>query len=124
NWAEANEFASKRVFKGVKGRLASIKKPETHTFILMNLPPADRTWIGLRYFCNNRKLGRVNGEPFKPGDFKAWAPEWDRSAGVGCQERGYMPVAYLPVSDGFRWFAIGGLKLYRDLLVEYPTGKP
>lgn len=124
NWAEANEFASKRVFKGVKGRLAIIKSADTHSFILMNLRPADFTWIGLRYFCKGQKLVWSNGESFKPNDFKAWAPAWDQSAGVGCQERSYMPVAYTATKEGFRWIAKGGAKLYRDLLIEYPTGKP
>ena len=124
NWGDARAFASKRVYKGTHGRLAKVATAEIHSFILMNLRPADFTWIGLRYLCNGRKLEWADGEVFQPSDFKVWAPAWDQSSGVGCRERGYMPVAYTSVRDGFRWIAKGGLKLYTDLLVEYPTGKP
>jgi hypothetical protein len=124
NWASAKAFASRRVYKGTHGRLAIVKSAATHSFILMNLRPADNTWIGLRYFCKGRKLEWVDGEVFKANDFKAWDRVWDQSAGVQCQEQGYMPVAYTSAHDGFRWIAKGGLKLYRDLLIEYPTGGP
>jgi hypothetical protein len=124
NWADAEAFAKKRIFKGVHGRLAVIKSLETHSFIMMNFRPATYTWIGLRYFCKGRKLVWSDGDEFQRGDFQAWATPWDQSSGVGCHERSYMPVAYNGTSDGFRWIAKGGLKIYRDLLIEYPTGKP
>lgn len=124
NWAEAQAYASKRVFKGVPGRLAIIGSADTHSFILINLRPSDYTWIGLRYFCNQRKLEWSNGQVFRTNAFKAWDTAWDQSAGVACKERGYMPVAYTSAKNGFRWVAKGGMKAYSDLLIEYPTGGP
>ena len=124
NWQSAQEYASRRNFKGVKGRLAIIKDGETHSLIMRNLRPTEYTWIGLRYFCSQKKLQWTDGSVHLKTDFSSWHSNWDQSAGVGCNELGYMPVAYNGMADGFRWVAKGGLKLYTDLLIQYPTGQP
>jgi hypothetical protein len=124
NWQNAQEYASRRNFKGVKGRLAIIKDAETHALIMKNLRPSEYTWIGLRYICSQKKLQWADGSVHLKTDFSAWHANWDQSAGVGCQELGYMSVAYNGMPEGFRWVAKGALKLYTDLLVQYPTGQP
>ena len=124
NWQSAQEYAGRRNFKGVKGRLAIIKDAETHALIMKNLRPSEYTWIGLRYICSQKKLQWTDGSVHLKTDFSAWHSQWDQSAGVECQELGYMPVAYNGMPDGFRWVAKGGLKLYTDMLIQYPTGEP
>src|SRR5689334_8578707 len=56
NWAEAQAYAARLSFKGATGRLAIVKHAETHALILKELRPSEYTWIGLRYFCDKRKL--------------------------------------------------------------------
>jgi hypothetical protein len=92
----------------------------------------EAAWIGLRYVCQTRTLQWVSGESHPATGFKAWDAKWDQSVpGAGCLktgrgwgERPWMPVAYSPVGQGFRWFAMGGAKEYAYYFVEYPTGKP
>lgn len=124
NWGGARDFASRRVYKGARGRLATIKNAETHSFIMLNLQPRENTVIGLRYFCKTRSLQWSDGASLDPKGFQAWDVQWDQSAGVGCKEHGYMSVAYTGASRGFRWIAKGALKAFYDVLIEYPTGQP
>jgi hypothetical protein len=124
NWSEAYAFASRRVYKGARGRLVVIPNAETHEFIMSTLRPVAMTWIGLRYFCNDRRLVWSTGERHDSKAFQAWHAQWDQSGGVKCQELGFMSVAYTSVQEGFRWISKGGLKLSSDMLIEYPTGQP
>lgn len=118
--------ASGRKFKGVSGRLAIIKSPDTHLFVMQKLRPNEEAWIGLRYLCKLRQLRWVNGETVSKGQFQAWHTKWDQSANAGCVKGGgeadWMPVAYMGVQDGFRWVAKGAKKKYISFIVEYPTG--
>jgi len=118
--------AAGRVFKGVRGRLATVKSQATHELIMQTLRPDMDTWIGLRYFCNTRELKWIDGESLKRGDFQAWHQQWDQGGNASCTkgrgEANWMPVAYTPVSAGFRWIAKGAFKHYRAILVEYPVG--
>jgi hypothetical protein len=123
-WAEAQAYASRRVYKGAHGRLAVVKSAEVHSLIVTELKPSTYTWIGLRYFCDKRKLEWSDGSTHLKQDFSLWHANWNQSAGVECQERGYMSVAYLPPNEGLRWVAKGGGKKYYDLIVEFPTGRP
>jgi hypothetical protein len=125
NWAEAEAYATQRVYKGVRGRLAVIKSLETHSLIFTKLRPSDNiTAIGLRYFCKSRKAQWSNGDFLEVRDFQAWSRTWNQAGEIGCSERGYMSIAYTSVAEGFRWIAKGGLKAFAELLIEYPTGKP
>lgn len=118
--------ASGRSFKGTKGRLAVIRSHETHMFIMQNFRADEEFWIGLRYFCKQRQLRWVTGEVWSKGQFAAWDTNWDHSDNAGCVknvgEADWMPVAYKPVQQGFRWMARGAKKIYVAFLVEYPTG--
>ena len=119
--------ATGRAFKGTPGRLAIIRHSDTHLFIMHNLRPNEAAWIGLRYLCKPRELRWVNGEMLSKGQFQAWDKQWDQSGIAGCVKGGgetdWMPVAYSPAAEGFRWIAKGGKKIYVAYLVEYPTGK-
>jgi hypothetical protein len=119
--------ASGRSFKGTKGRLAVIKSYETHMFIMEHFRPNEEAWIGLRYFCKTRQLRWVSGDLLAQGQFNAWHSQWDQAQNASCVrgtgEADWMPVAYAPVAQGFRWIAKGAKKLYVAFLVEYPTGK-
>jgi hypothetical protein len=123
NWKKANELAQQRVFKNTKGRLAVISDAETHSFLMRTFQPKENVFTGLRYSCKARKLYWTNGQEMKKSDFHAWAPQWDQSAGVGCQE-GDMPVVYTSAAEGFRWVGKGAYKLYFAFFIEYPTGQP
>jgi len=126
-WLQADQAARQRVYKGIKGRLAAVDTQEVHTFILENLQPDQWTFIGLRYFCKVRKLLWTNGKSLERGQFQAWHPQWDQSAGAGCVNGGgeadWMSVAYTPANDGFRWVAKGAKKRYYAYIVEYPTNE-
>ena len=125
NWEEADIAARSRVYKGARGRLAAIDSQELHNFIFETLQPDQWTFIGLRYFCKVRKLLWSNGKTLERGQFQAWAPEWDQSSGAGCVKGGgeadWMPVAYSPSNNGFRWVAKGAKKKYYAYIVEYPV---
>ena len=81
----------------------------------------------MRYLCKPRELRWVNGEMLQKGQFQAWDTKWDQSGIAGCVKGGgetdWMPVAYSPAGEGFRWIAKGGKKIYVSFIVEYPTGK-
>ncbi len=131
NWRSAHRAAGSRIFKGVRGRLAVIDRPETHQFILQNFDLTHPTWIGLRYWCRFRMLEWNDLRPYSPGDpgrFHAWHPQWySKSPKCGdwwARESAYMPVFYRPHGErNARWQAIGPAKFFPRFLVEYPTGE-
>ena len=78
-WRDARKAALSKTFKGVRGRLAVIDRPETHQFILRNFEVKKPMWIGLRYWCGFRMLEWNGLRPYSPGDpgrFQAWPPQW------------------------------------------------
>lgn len=125
NWEEADRAARMRVYKGIHGRLASIETQAIHTFVFENLQPDEWTFIGLRYFCKLRKLMWSSGKSLERGQFQAWHAQWDQSETAGCVkstgEADWMPVAYSPSREGFRWVAKGARKKYYAYIVEYPA---
>ncbi len=132
SWRFAHKAALSRTFKGVRGRLAVIDRPETHQFILQNFEVNKEIWIGLRYWCPFRML-EWNGlrayPPGDPGHFHAWHPQWYRNTQSICaswrsKELSYMPVYYQPLGERTaRWQATGPSKGFKLFLVEYPTGE-
>ena len=129
SWRDAHRAALSRTFKGVRGRLAVIDRPETHQFILQNFDLSRETWIGLRYWCRYRMLewdGLRSYSPGDPGRFHAWHPQWSRKA---CQswwskELSYLPFFYTSLGErNARWQATGSAKFFGRFLVEYPTGE-
>ena len=131
NWRSAHKAAGSRTFKGVRGRLAVIDRPETHQFILQNFEVNEEIWIGLRYWCRFRMLQWNDLRPYssgEPGRFHAWHPQWYRVS-PSCsswrsKEQAYKPVYYQPLGGGnARWQASGPTKFFKRFLVEYPTGE-
>ena len=132
SWRFARSAALSRTFKGVRGRLAVIDRPETHQFILQNFDLSHETWIGLRYWCRFRMLEWNGLRPYSPGDpgrFHAWHPQWYRNIQQRCgnirsEKLGYMPFYYQPLGErNARWQGSGSAKFFGRFLVEYPTGE-
>ena len=132
NWLEAYELARQRVYKGVNGRLAIVSDIDTHEFLAKTFQPNTFVWIGLRYLCAKRLLQESTGKLIGRLSFAPWAANW-RGGNWICEidpatkrpaASDFMPVAYSPISQGFRWTGIGRHKRYYYFFVEYPTGKP
>ena len=132
---DAMAMASKRSYKGARGRLAIVKSLTTHEFLAKHLSPAGSAWIGLRYYCRFNKLMWVNGEIFENGkDFAPWSPRgWRLQGGSPRSTKestcpsgraGALPVHYWGMEDGFSWNANGYAKGFNAMIIEYPTGKP
>ncbi|MCG8355518.1 MAG: C-type lectin domain-containing protein [Kiloniellales bacterium] len=125
-WRGARKEATKHVYKGIQGRLAIIHSKHVHELLArhfkLNKPFLSPAWIGLRYWCLNRKLEWVNGSVLKKvrGNFMAWDRPWFRNENVRCGRGAgvYMPVAYLP---SYRWQASGRNKGHFYYFVEYPA---
>lgn len=127
-WLTASALAKARVYKGVHGRLAIVKTVATHDFLERTFHPNNYTWIGLRYWCATRKLELSDGEVVTHLSFAAWDKNWNQDI-YACHTSyppgpDYMPIAYSPIQDGFRWIGKGRNKHYWYYLVEYPTGHP
>ena len=132
NWIFAHRTALSRFYKGARGRLAVIDRPETHQFILQNFDLKFPLWIGLRYWCSFRMLQWNGLRPYSPSDsghFQAWHPQWYRNPQSICSpdlsgEKAYMPFYYEPLGRrNARWQASGPGKGFVRFLVEYPTGE-
>lgn len=131
NWHEAQGFAARRMYKGVRGHLAVVKDLETHEFLMHTFQPKTFVWVGLRYMCVGL-LEDATGKQVKKGSFMVWARDWRRTP-FGCPKDtatgrpvagSYMPIAYSPVPEGFQWIAQGPQKRFYYFFVEYPTGAP
>jgi len=128
-WEEAYKLARERVYKGVRGQLAVVDSLASHEFLARTFQADNLAWIGLRYWCENRKVQFVNGQYWSRGMFSAWDQKWDQS-GVKdpCGEyhsyrrHQYMPVAYHSVGGGFRWAAFEWNKAFYAYFVQYSTG--
>lgn len=134
NWEAARIRAGKKIFKGVRGRLAVVDSPETHDFVVRTFHLDQRelsVWIGLRYWCSARLLQWEGGRPFSPSDhdrFRLWHAKWSRSDDSACgltrsRRVGFAPVYYRTISGLTRWQAVGAAKYFSYYLVEFPTGE-
>lgn len=132
-WQEAKALAERRTHKGVRGRLAVIKDPETNAFLRTTFRPEEEAWIGLRYWCAFGKLQWVTGDEHPLTAYANWDIIWNRNAvhrneGNGqnvCPRdvRGaYLGVHYWAVNEGFYWNAHAAPKKFPLFFVEYPTG--
>ncbi|MGF1606314.1 MAG: C-type lectin domain-containing protein [Rhodothalassiaceae bacterium] len=123
-WEEARLFASRARYNGRKGRLVIIDTPEKYEAIISNFPlqyvSNNYTWIGLRYWCLNRRLQWVDGGTPGRSAFSVWHAQWFRNPQITCSNSriNYMPV-YL---DGatLRWQASGQAKRFPHYIVEFP----
>lgn len=135
NWNAARARAATHAYKGVRGRLAVVDKPETHAFLLQTFKLTQRkvaVWIGLRYWCDARLLQWEDGSPFEPSEpeaFRLWHADWSRSDADACSftrsaKVGFAPVYYRTIGALTRWQAVGAAKYFSYYLVEFPTGGP
>lgn len=131
NWEEALKLARARAYKGVNGRLAVVQSIETHFFLERTFQPEWQSWIGLRLWCTRHVLQWSDGQVWKPGAFQAWDSQWSHDT-YTCNSAGqsptgmkvYAPISYTPISEGFRWVAMGIQKRFYSFFVQYPTGHP
>jgi hypothetical protein len=124
DWNEAEVMAQRRVFHGVRGRLAVVKSLAVHEFLMRTFRPDEPAWIGLRYLCREQQLQWVTGEVMKSDAFHPWHPVWEQSGVGGCATQQYLTVMYTPVDEGFLWVTKGVIKEEHYYFVEYPTGGP
>jgi len=127
NWSEARDIAASSRYHGVAGRLAIVRNVDTHEFLLKNFNPPGEAWIGLQYMCGSRQSVWIDGTVLGKADFAAWdLSQWYRNDNITCTTAHipWMGVYYLPRNQFFRWQATGSAKRFRDLIIEYPTGKP
>lgn len=135
-WEQARRIAARKIYRGVRGRLAVVKTRSVHEFLRTHFTLGEPAWIGLRYWCKYHKLLWVTGELQKLTAFSNWGAVWDAQ---GAQPNGprvkscvevahggipWLPVHYWPTKDGFYWNANGYRKGFASMFIEYPTGKP
>lgn len=129
DWLSAQSIASSLTFKGVPGRLAIVKTPEVHDFLLRTFRSFNRddAWIGMKVDCKSMKAYWTDGTPVDQQSFSAWdLGRWYRTD-INCMNNpalGWMGVYYKPANAGFRWQASGPAKAFEYMFIEYPTGKP
>lgn len=127
HWEKVNGMAGNYWHKNTRARLAVVPDRETHRFLVDKFARHIRepAWIGLRYFCDFRKLLWVNGKILERSPANVWHPKWHRS-NVTCESAGlnYMPVTLVRTGSNVRWQATGQAKFFDMMVVEYPTGKP
>lgn len=127
NWQQAHANASRLFHEGRRGRLAVIKNLDTLQFVRENFSVDHPTWIGLRFYCQFRKLIWVTGEIHSLRDSKLWHRQWYRNQQTRCRANtpkagGYMPVYLTPKTDGpVAWQASGAAKFFDYYMVEYPA---
>lgn len=137
-WQGARVAAASRSFKGVRGRLAHVRSRATHDFLFRNFRPLHSAWIGLRYWCVDRKLRWTNGDIHQPRSFAPWHQYWAGTANrtldlskpivqrtVPCVSGwSFMPVHYWGSKRGGNvWNAHSPTKGFGYFFVEYPTGE-
>lgn len=131
-WTRAETKARQRIYKGVNGRLAVVRSPALHNWLLQTFRPDGLTWIGLRYWCQFNRLQWVDGSFHKRTAWAAWDVHWAKQGGTrtnppkkpACsQSTPFWPVHYWPSREGFYWNANGNKKEGKAFFVEYRTGR-
>ena len=117
-FAHAREMASRKVYKGRRGRLAKVDRPSIHSFIAQEFKFREPVFIGLRFVCATRRLLWLDGSEHLNG-FEPWNKPWYRALDH-CAHRNipFMAVTYLP---NMRWRAQGHVKFGNFYIVEYPS---
>lgn len=126
-WEDARTLAAKRTYKGRKGRLAMMDSAALQQWVLSTFNLVERgysgnTWIGIRYWCNFRKLTDINGATYSFQSFNAWDSPWYRDGGTRCDTNPKLPYMGVYIHGvASRWQAAGYLKRFPHYLVEYPA---
>lgn len=125
-WRYSRAVVNKRIYKGIRGRLAVIKTRETHEFLKKNLGVTvyKDAWIGLRYHCSTRKLVWVTGEILRRGvDFEIWHRQLYYEKRNLCGGAiTHLVVYYMSMKGRSLYWRISGPEhgLF-GAIVEYPT---
>ena len=123
-WRTVRAAVNKRIYKGIRGRLAVIRTRATHEFLRKNLGIPFDAWIGLRYHCSTGKLVWVTGEILKRGvDFEIWHSRWNYDPTNYCRVGSkYLVVFYMGMEGSYLyWRASGPSHGLTGALIEYPT---
>lgn len=124
-WQSAANVAAGRMHKGVRGRLAIVKSQATNDFLINTFKPESAAWIGLRFFCQVRRLMWVNGDVHPTNAYANWGRSWQAAGDTPCApDHQFAPIALSPAQGGWRWEGRGQAKEFYAFFVEYPTGQP
>ena len=116
-FAHAREMASRKVYKGRRGRLAKVDRPSIHSFLAREFKFREPVFIGLRFVCATRRLIWLDGSEHRNG-FEPWNQQWYRALDhCAYRDIPFMAVTYLP---NMRWRAQGHVKFGNYYIVEYP----
>ncbi len=123
NWRTARTAVNKRIYKGLRGRLAVIKTRATHEFLRKNLGIPFNAWIGLRYHCSSGKLVWVTGEILRRGvDFEIWHRQLYYEGQNFCvHDVKHLVVFYIIEGRRLYWRVSGPEHYLTGTLIEYPT---
>lgn len=130
-WEGVNRIARQRIYMGRRGRLAVVRSRKINNFLRDTFKPTRSTWIGLRYYCLQRRFVWVTGDVLRPGQYRNFGRVWNAGTAEPSGQRDYKctgtsrpwPVHYWGVQFGFRWNANGSAKYFRFFFVEYPPPK-
>ena len=124
-WRDVRPFVNKRIYKGIRGRLAVIKTRATHEFLRKNLGIPFDAWIGLRYHCSTGKLVWVTGEILRRGvDFEIWHRQlyYEKRNLCGTGRIRHLVVFYMGMKSRHLYWRISGPEHgLTGALIEYPT---
>ncbi len=124
-WKGVRAIVNKRIYKGIRGRLAVIKTRATHEFLRKTLGIPFDAWIGLRYHCSSGKLFWVTGDVLKRGvDFEIWHRKlyYEGSSLCGRGRITHLVVFYMRMKGRHLYWRLSGPKHgLAGALVEYPT---
>jgi len=122
-WRDVRAAVNKRIYKGIRGRLAVIKTRATHEFLRKNLGIPFDAWIGLRYHCSTGKLVWVTGDMLKRGvDFEIWHRQLYYEKRNLCGGRiKNLVVFYIIQGRRLYWRISGPEHGLAGAVIEYPT---
>ena len=123
-WKFARPFINRRIYKGIRGRLAVIKTRATHEFLRKNLGIPSDAWIGLRYHCASGKLVWVTGEILRRGvDFEIWHSKLYYEGRSLCWvgKITHLVVFYKVIGRQWYWRLSGPDHNITGTVIEYPT---
>ncbi len=124
-WRHVRAAVNKKIYKGIRGRLAVIKTRATHEFLRKTLGIPFHAWIGLRYHCASGKLVWVTGEILRRGvDFEIWHRQlyYEKRSFCGSRARVTHLVTFYINEGGRRYWRLSGPE--HDMtgaVIEYPT---
>ena len=124
-WRDVRPFVNKRIYKGIRGRLAVIKTRATHEFLRKTFAIPFDAWIGLRYHCSSGKLVWVTGAILRRGvDFEIWHHKlyYEERNLCGSGGRVNHLVAFYIIEGKRRYWRLSGPNHgMTSAVIEYPT---